>query len=128
DGYERAGAGDAVLKLENSVASGRTMEQITAGKGPGANPFMTPGRKLRDPAAVWHSNRKQQNARAHRPVSLDVVSSTRKTASVNAPPPPRFIPPQLCRTVGHPPSGIDWAHEIKFDGYRMQLRVESATA
>src|SRR5262249_8347000 len=31
---------------------------------------------------------------------------------------------QLAKTVTQPPSGADWVHEIKFDGYRMQLRVE----
>lgn len=36
---------------------------------------------------------------------------------------PPFIPPQLCKRGGRPPSGGDWVHEIKLDGYRMQLRV-----
>ena len=39
---------------------------------------------------------------------------------------PDFIPPQLCEPVARPPSGQDWVHEIKLDGYRMQLRVEAA--
>jgi bifunctional non-homologous end joining protein LigD len=38
---------------------------------------------------------------------------------------PGFIEPQLCRLVDAPPEGAAWAHEIKFDGYRMQLRVEN---
>jgi bifunctional non-homologous end joining protein LigD len=33
------------------------------------------------------------------------------------------VPPQLCRIVAEPASGPLWGHEIKFDGYRMQLRV-----
>ena len=37
-------------------------------------------------------------------------------------PVPDFVPPQLCRAVERPP-GAGWVHEIKFDGYRMQLRV-----
>ena len=37
---------------------------------------------------------------------------------------PRFILPQLCKSSASPPRGDGWAHEIKFDGYRMQLRVE----
>ena len=41
---------------------------------------------------------------------------------------PDFVPPQLCRLVARPAAGDDWAHEIKFDGYRMQLRVEDGTA
>ena len=38
---------------------------------------------------------------------------------------PPFIAPQLCSSVERPPSGSDWIHEIKFDGYRIQMRVES---
>jgi bifunctional non-homologous end joining protein LigD len=37
---------------------------------------------------------------------------------------PDFVPPQLCASVEKPPSGAAWCHEIKFDGYRVQLRVE----
>ena len=37
---------------------------------------------------------------------------------------PPFIAPQLCKSASRPPSGEDWVHEIKLDGYRMQLRVE----
>jgi bifunctional non-homologous end joining protein LigD len=42
--------------------------------------------------------------------------------------PPPFIEPQLTRSVDRPPAGADWAHEIKFDGYRMQLRVAAGVA
>ena len=41
---------------------------------------------------------------------------------------PPFVPPQLCKSVSRPPSGQDWVHEIKLDGYRMQLRVEDGDA
>jgi bifunctional non-homologous end joining protein LigD len=37
---------------------------------------------------------------------------------------PPFITPQLCTLVDRPPSDSDWVHEIKFDGYRIQMRVE----
>ena len=41
---------------------------------------------------------------------------------------PDFVAPQLCRLVDEPPIGAVWVHEIKFDGYRMQLRVEKGRA
>jgi bifunctional non-homologous end joining protein LigD len=41
---------------------------------------------------------------------------------------PDFIEPQLARSLDKPPAGSDWGHEIKFDGYRMQLRVASGRA
>jgi bifunctional non-homologous end joining protein LigD len=35
-----------------------------------------------------------------------------------------FIPPQLATLVKEPPSGYDWLHELKFDGYRMLCRMD----
>ncbi len=41
---------------------------------------------------------------------------------------PDFVAPELCTPVDRPPSGEGWCHEIKFDGYRVQLRVEDGEA
>src|SRR6185436_20261633 len=41
---------------------------------------------------------------------------------------PEFVEPQLAKLVERAPDGTGWAHEIKFDGYRMQLRVEDGEA
>ncbi len=53
------------------------------------------------------------------------AGSARKPASKKPAPParPDFIPPQLCQSVTRPPSGSGWVHEIKFDGYRVQLQT-----
>ena len=40
--------------------------------------------------------------------------------------PPRFHPAAALRALARPPAGADWVHEIKFDGYRIQLRVKTA--
>ncbi|MHB8970757.1 MAG: DNA ligase D [Pirellulaceae bacterium] len=52
----------------------------------------------------------------------------KKPARVSTTAMPHFIEPQLYRLVERAPSERGWAHEIKFDGYRMQLRVESGKA
>ena len=41
---------------------------------------------------------------------------------------PSFVEPQFCRLVDAPPQGDNWVHEVKFDGYRLQLRVEKGKA
>jgi bifunctional non-homologous end joining protein LigD len=41
---------------------------------------------------------------------------------------PEFIPFQLAQLVDEPPAGDGWLHEIKFDGYRIQLRVHNGRA
>ena len=51
-------------------------------------------------------------------------------ASLGTPAPelPEFVPPELATLVDKPPTGEDWVHEIKFDGYRTQCRIESGRA
>jgi DNA ligase D-like protein (predicted ligase) len=38
---------------------------------------------------------------------------------------PHFVPPQLSKLVEKPPSGPQWLHEIKLDGYRMAARIDN---
>lgn len=130
-----------LLDEDRSVASGRTMEMIAAGKGPAPRPFMTRGRVIARADAVWHSNRSGASGGGNGPATArsqprTARESTRRargaardkrTAAV-AGPIPGFVPPQLCRLVDRPPGGGGWAHEIKFDGYRLQLRVSSGSA
>lgn len=49
---------------------------------------------------------------------------TRTRRQYVAPPMPDFITFQHPKLVAKPPSGPAWLHEIKFDGYRLQVRVE----
>ena len=37
---------------------------------------------------------------------------------------PSFVPPQLSQPVETPPSGPQWVHEIKLDGFRMAARID----
>jgi ATP-dependent DNA ligase len=37
---------------------------------------------------------------------------------------PKWIKPQLIRLVDEAPTGPDWVHEIKYDGYRMHARID----
>jgi bifunctional non-homologous end joining protein LigD len=41
---------------------------------------------------------------------------------------PGFIPPALASKIGKVPSGDRWLHEIKFDGYRVQLHIANGDA
>ena len=41
---------------------------------------------------------------------------------------PQWTPPQLCQLVEFAPSGPQWVHEIKLDGFRMAARIESGRA
>jgi bifunctional non-homologous end joining protein LigD len=86
--------GDAVLATDRSVASGRSMAQITAGKA----------------------------AKRTRPKRTRAKKASRRAARL-----PAFVAPQLAKLVEHAPAETGWGHEIKFDGYRMQMRVADGT-
>jgi bifunctional non-homologous end joining protein LigD len=125
DGYEKEGA-HSILDEDRSVASGRTMEEIAAGKGRSPKAFMLGKASSFKADAIWHSNRgSEQTAPAAITRAKPKAHARARKNSASMPP---FIPPQLCKSVSRPPSGQDWVHEIKLDGYRMQLRVEDGEA
>jgi bifunctional non-homologous end joining protein LigD len=122
DEYAREGEGSDILEEDRSVASGRSMDQIAAGKGNAPKPFMT-ARTRAKADAVWQSNRGEAAAaRAHNKKAAASVKPTKVDAM------PEFVAFELCTPVEAPPSGSGWGHEIKFDGYRVQIRVEDRNA
>jgi len=112
--------------LDKSVASGRTMAQIAAGKGRGPKPFMLATGEAAPSDAVWNSRPRAETNAAAKVVAAR-TNTTPKRAK-RSDPMPGFIAPQLATLVERPPRGDNWVHEIKFDGYRMQLRIEAGEA
>ena len=108
---------------DRSVASGRSMTEIANGKGKAASPFMTA--KGAAAGSVWQSNRDDTApAGLIEPTKPKPSASKVKTVADL----PAFIEPQLAKSLEKPPAGAGWAHEIKFDGYRMQLRTVGGKA
>lgn len=56
DDYAKPGDKDALLKKDRSVASGRSMAMIAAGKGKSPEPFMLGKSAAFKPDAIWHSD------------------------------------------------------------------------
>ena len=126
DKYAKDGDGEKILDKDHSVASGRAMKAIEAGSGKKPTPFMRAKSFAAD--AVWQSQGKpKDNEEESEPVSkarpAPKTAQPKKIAAL-----PSFVEPQLCRLVEQPPSGAGWVHEVKFDGYRMQMRVEGGKA
>jgi bifunctional non-homologous end joining protein LigD len=133
DEFAKDGEGESILDEDRSVASGRSMAQIAEGKGRAPKPFMLAKGGNGKADAVWHSNRgeaaeirakgKPSSARpvptAGARLSKAKAGLTKKITAI-----PEFVSPQLCTSVEKPPNSDAWCHEIKFDGYRVQLRVE----
>ncbi|MGL4314684.1 MAG: DNA ligase D [Sphingomonas sp.] len=94
-----AGRGDSLItRALTSVATGRTMDEIAAGvaaRKAGTKPL--PFRR-----------------------GVGVGRSNKPVARGTAPPPslPPFVEPQLATLVDSVPTGPDWLHEMKYDGYR----------
>jgi bifunctional non-homologous end joining protein LigD len=127
DEYARSGASE-LPDDDRSVASGRSMGQIAAGKGRKPRPFINAGGKLARPDAVWNSMPRKQ-ARALRAAGRsERRSQTPGRQGGGHAAMPQFIAPQLCKAVARPSSGEGWGHEIKLDGYRLQLRIEHGNA
>jgi bifunctional non-homologous end joining protein LigD len=123
DQYAHEGGAERLLDVDKSVASGRSMKAIAEGKGKGPKPFMLKGAKaLKIPAAaVWDtSGRHDKTVKPPR----DAAKPAPKKKSAM----PEFIAPQLTHLADRPPNGGNWVHEVKFDGYRLQLRVEGGEA
>ncbi len=123
DAFAVAGEGVALLAdNDTSVASRRTMAAIAAGKGQKPKPFMLSG-VAAQADAVWDS-RTGLAAQERKVEARKVKSSGKTTKRAGALELPDFIAPQLCETVARPPSAAGWIHEIKLDGYRIQMRVQ----
>jgi bifunctional non-homologous end joining protein LigD len=121
DEFTKEGEDNDILDEDRSVASGRSMKQIAEGKGRAPKPFMLAKNGKAKADAVWHSNRGEAaEARAKNKAGAPrAVAKPKKVSAM-----PDFVAPQLCASVERPPSGEGWCHEVKFDGYRVQLRVE----
>ncbi len=143
DEYAQPGSDEAVLENDRSVASGRTLKDIAAGKGKAPKPFMM-SKQTASAAAVWNSNKgvaadaraKDSSSESKKPakavggskaVTRPPAPEKSKARPIKANMPP-FVAPQLCETATRPPSNDGWVHEIKFDGYRVQMRVENGEA
>jgi bifunctional non-homologous end joining protein LigD len=127
---------DILEEQPRSVTTGRSIEEIAAGKG---------GKKR-----VWHSNRvaapKAEDQAAFKQKLKEIAARPAAKAS-SAPKPrarsprgkrgekekarndtksklPEFVPLSLATLYEQAPSGPDWLHEIKFDGYRIEARLD----
>lgn len=146
DEFAREGADNNILDEDKSIASGRAMEQIAEGKGRAPKPFMLAKGAKTKADAVWQSNRAEEAkgqtvkpaprtalkaGKTFKSRTFNGAGKKKATTATNAgkvAEMPDFVAPQLCTLVERPPAGEGWCHEIKFDGYRVQLRVENGEA
>jgi bifunctional non-homologous end joining protein LigD len=118
---------DILEDMPLSVVSGRSIPEIAEGKGA---------------KRVWHSNKSvKDNVKAGATESHAAPRRTRANARQSARSPrrsatkgkdkssrgaalPDFVPPSLATLRATAPEDAGWVHEIKFDGYRIQARLD----
>ena len=89
---------DILEERPESAKTGRQLEEV-AGEEPG-----------------WSS----KTGKIEKKATPNTKPKRVKTVSM-----PDFVAPQLATLKAQPPSGKGWLHEIKFDGYRLQARIDN---
>ncbi|RUM25869.1 DNA ligase D [Rhizobium vallis] len=103
--------GDILAERPESAKTGRQLEQVAE------NPDATWNSKSKDGKAVA-VNKSVRKATAPTPRDRDWPKGARKAAL------PDFVEPALAKLKPKPPADDRWIHEIKFDGYRLQVRID----
>jgi bifunctional non-homologous end joining protein LigD len=113
--------GDITTKMPNSAATGRDLEEITAENNATWSSNRT--RNAKKSTKAMAAKRKDiKNGRTSRVLDVAGVSGTGRSAM------PKSVSPQLCSLVESVPTGKEWLHEVKFDGYRIVAFIEKGKA
>lgn len=116
DEFARTGKDrDILTERPESVKTGRKIDDV-AGEEPGWS-SRTGRIKTKKSSPVAASD--EPAAPATSSPDPSGIKGARKTAL------PGFIGPALATLSSLPPAGSRWVHEIKFDGYRLQVRIEA---
>ncbi|HLL58755.1 MAG TPA: DNA ligase D, partial [Allosphingosinicella sp.] len=114
---EHSGDGTVLTeKYLTSIKTGRSMQEIAAGKKP--RELSSFQRALKSTSASDPAKAGAQGRRAGPPRSRENKGSK----------PPPFREPQKATLVDSVPTGSAWIHEMKFDGYRCLLGIGGGEA
>lgn len=115
------GAADILEERPESAKTGRVIDEVENEK-PGwsskTGKIRRRSVRKKDDAAKGEAGETATPTDAT-PVDPSSLKGARKAAL------PSFVEPALATLVSKPPSGSRWLHEIKFDGYRLEVRIEA---
>lgn len=123
DKFARESGDEAITEEEpNSAASGRTLDEILTSNGRVWNSKDGNGQRKQQRAADSKNGGGVAPAIPRKPPrskpAPDLKSAPRERF-------PGFIAPQLALQTASSPKGNDWVHELKLDGYRIQIQIRS---
>ncbi len=129
DAARPEGAPDILEEQPESAKTGRVIDEV-AGEKPGWSSktgkidrriarakdesFNDKGKNKKKPSKA--APEREADAK---PIEPSALKDARKAAL------PAFVEPALATLVSKPPTGKRWLHEIKFDGYRLEVRIEA---
>jgi bifunctional non-homologous end joining protein LigD len=119
---------DILEQNMRSVVSGRTMDEIAKGKAVwhSSGAKAKPAKQTKAKSAKPAKTRKTSKSKARKPrkaAALTAKASVQRSAKGDDRLPP-FIEPSLATLSDKAPNSGNWIHEIKFDGYRLQARLD----
>jgi bifunctional non-homologous end joining protein LigD len=116
DEFARGGQREITERFVKSVTTERTMQAIAK----------SPRSKVHRSTTKTPS----QEATTSTKAKTTAKKATKKATTKRAPRVtlPSFVEPALCRLVERAPEGDEWLHEVKLDGYRLQVRLEDGEA
>jgi bifunctional non-homologous end joining protein LigD len=117
DAARTAGDPEILEERPESVKTGREIEEV-AGEAPGWS--SKTGKIAKSPA-----RKPAKTAKVAEPEAALELPDPGSIKGAKKAPLPDFVEPTLATLVTAPPTGQRWIHEIKFDGYRLQARVEA---
>ncbi|WP_432289576.1 DNA ligase D (plasmid) [Aminobacter sp. BA135] len=135
DEFARDNGEDVLDELPLSVKTGRDLAEVS-GEAPG---WSSKTGRIRGPKTLQHkaTARKTGARKTGAQKSGTRISGAPGKAAHEAPTAaladmpkarkaalPAFVEPALATLAASPPTGERWLHEIKFDGYRLQARLE----
>ncbi|NTJ66547.1 DNA ligase D, partial [Agrobacterium rhizogenes] len=113
------GAPDILEERPESAKTGRLINEVENERPGWSSKTGQIDRRTGRPKNGSHESSKTEPERGTEPVDPSSLKGSRKAAL------PSFIEPVLATLVSKPPSGKRWLHEIKFDGYRLEVRIEA---
>src|SRR6185437_14563071 len=109
---------DILEQKSRSVATGRSMDEIAKGVAKKLP-------KRNDSAATKSSHRRPQASAAAILRKTKKIMGTNDRTEVRHSALPAFVAPCLATLAEKAPDAGNWIHEIKFDGYRLQARLDN---
>ena len=127
DEYERTADDPAITdEAPNSAVTGRSMEEIAAAGDHVWNSHVPEkkapvNRSLLTRRSVAPATTQPAPGLVKRPIPPDRESPLHDVPREKM---PAFLAPELASQIENPPEGEDWLHELKLDGYRIQIHID----